>query len=79
MYPNPVSDAAKVSFELSQNATVSYQIFDMAGRMVMNRTLGSFAEGNHEINVNMDGLSTGTYLLRLNAGEKSSSVKFMVY
>ena len=79
MYPNPVRDAAKVSFELNQNSNVSYQVFDLMGRMVGNQNLGNFSEGAHEINVEVSGLSSGSYILRLNAGQNTSSVKFMVY
>ena len=79
MYPNPVRDAAKVCFELNGNTAVSYQVYDMSGRMVKTESLGNFAEGKHEVSVSMSKLSKGAYVLRLNAGSKSSSVKFMVF
>ena len=79
MYPNPVRDAAKVSFELNSNTSVSYQVFDINGRMVKVENAGNYSAGKHEINVSVDGLAKGTYVLRLNAGSQSSSVKFMVF
>ena len=79
MYPNPVKDAAKVSFELNTNTTVSYQVYDMSGRMVKVESLGNYTEGKHEVNVSMGDLAKGAYLLRLNAGSSTSSVKFMVF
>ena len=79
MYPNPVRDNAKVSFELSNNATVSYQVFDMNGRMVKTETLGNYSEGKYEVDVNMSDLAKGAYVLRLNAGSFTSSAKFMVF
>lgn len=79
MYPNPVKDAAKVSFELNTNAAVSYQVYDMSGRMVKVESLGNFNEGKHEVNVTMGELAKGAYVLRLNAGSHTSSVKFMVF
>ena len=79
MYPNPVKDAAKVSFEVNTTATVSYQVYDMSGRMVKVESLGNFAEGKHEVNVSMGDLAKGAYLLRLNVGSRTSSVKFMVF
>ena len=78
MYPNPVRDAAKVCFELSGNTAVSYQVYDMSGRLVKSESLGNFNEGNHEVSVNMNGLAKGAYVLRLNAGSRTSSVKFMM-
>ena len=79
IYPNPVRDAAKVSFELNNSSNVSYQVYDMSGRMVKAESLGNYGEGKHEVNVTMDGLAKGAYVLRLNAGSRTSSVKFMVF
>ena len=79
MYPNPVRDAARVSFELKNSATVSYQVYDFSGRMVKTERLGNYSEGKHEFNVSVDGLAKGAYVLRLNAGSQTSSVKFMVF
>ena len=79
MYPNPVRDQAVVSFDAENNANVSYQVFDMMGRMVMSQNMGRYAQGTHEVNVNMSDLSSGSYIMRLNAGGASSSVKFIVY
>ena len=78
MYPNPVRDAAKVSFELNGKTSVSYQVYDMSGRLVKTESLGNFAEGKYEVNVNMSGLAKGAYVLRLNAGSRTSSVKFVM-
>ena len=79
MYPNPVRDEARICFELNNSTMVSYQVYDMSGRMVMMENLGSFAQGKHEVNVSMNGLSKGSYVLRLNAGNNTSSAKFMVF
>ena len=78
MYPNPVRDNAKVCFELNNSAMVSYQVYDMSGRLVKTETLGNYSEGKYEVNVNMSNLSKGAYVLRLNAGNRTSSAKFMV-
>ncbi len=79
MYPNPVRDEAKISFEMNDNVNVSYQMFDMSGRMVQTESLGRFDEGKHEVNVMVNNLAKGAYVLRLNAGSHTSSVKFMVF
>ena len=79
MYPNPISGQATLSFNLNESCNVSYQIFDMTGRMVMSQGLGRFAEGEHQVNINAESLSSGSYVLRLNQGVSNSSVKFLVY
>ena len=79
MYPNPVSSQATLSFDLKESCNVSYQVFDMTGRMVMNQNMGRMSEGEQQININAENLSSGSYILRLNQGAKNNSVKFMVY
>ena len=79
MYPNPVREKAMVSFNMNESARVSYQVFDMMGRMVKSETLGTFSDGKHDVEIAMEGLSSGAYVLRLNAGRNLSTVKFLVY
>ena len=79
IYPNPVCSQATISFVLNESCNVSYQIFDMMGRMVMNQGLGRFTEGEHQVNINAESLSAGSYILRLNQGANNASVKFLVY
>ena len=49
------------------------------GRMVKNVNLGSYSEGEHEVNVDMSDLSAGSYIMRVNQGSNNSCVKFVVY
>ena len=79
MYPNPVREQACVSFDMEVEGNVSFQVYDMMGRMVMSQNLGRFDEGKQQINVNTSELSAGSYILRLSQGASSATVKFMVY
>ena len=79
IYPNPVCGAAKVSFELNGKAAVSYQVYDFSGRVIKAENMGNLGQGKHEINVNVDGLAKGAYVIRLNAGSQTTSAKFMVF
>ena len=79
LYPNPVSSQATLSFELKESGNVSYQVFDMTGRMVMNQNMGRMNQGSHQVSVNAENLSSGSYILRLSQGAKNETVKFMVY
>lgn len=79
MYPNPVANQAMLSFNIEESVNVSYQVFDMTGRMVMNQNMGRLNAGEHQVNVNAENLSTGSYILRLSYGTNSSAVKFLVY
>ena len=79
MYPNPVRDLTKVNFTMNSKGNVSYEVYDICGRRIMSQSLGSYADGSYEVNVDMSTLRSGAYIFRLNQGGKSSSVKFVVY
>ena len=79
MYPNPVSDMAKVNFMMNGKGNVSYEVYDICGRRVMSRNLGNYADGSYEVNVDMSSLHSGAYIFRLSQGGQTSSVKFVVY
>ena len=79
MYPNPVRSQATLSFELKNSNNVSYQVFDMTGRMVMNQNMGNMSAGSHQVTINAENLSAGSYILRLSQGAKNETVKFLVY
>ncbi len=79
VYPNPTRESAKVMFDLEQSAYVTYQVYDMTGKMMQNVVVGNCANGKHEVNLSVNGLAAGSYLLRLNQGDKASVTKFLVY
>ena len=79
MYPNPVQGQARVSFTVNNDAVVSYQVYDLMGRLVKTEVLGNYTQGEYEVNVNMSDLSAGSYIMRLSQGNSSSCTKFVVY
>ena len=68
IYPNPVVSEATINFNVAETSTVSYQIYDLAGRMVQNATLGNYNQGSHSVNFNVNGLTTGSYIVKVQAG-----------
>lgn len=79
VYPNPVRDNAQVNIKLDDNASVSYVIYDLAGHVIAENNLGSYVKGTHTLNINTNELSSGTYIIRINAGDKAETGKFLVY
>ena len=79
LYPNPVQGLATLSFNLNEDGNVSYQVFDLNGRMVMNQNMGRLVAGEHQVNITAETLSSGSYILRLSQGAGNASVKFLVY
>ncbi len=79
IYPNPVVSDATINFNVEETSAVSYQIYDLSGRMVQNATLGNYGQGSHSVNFNVDGLSNGTYIVKVQAGSVSNTTKILVY
>ena len=79
VYPNPVKDMVNVNITLDTRANVSYQIYDLSGRMVMSNTLGFYGQGEHTLNISAENLESGSYIIRVKAGDKENSGKFLVY
>jgi len=79
MYPNPVRNLTTLKFEVFQNADVSYQVFDLSGKLILSQDHGNHNQGDYQINLNLDELKRGAYILRLNSGNAYKALKFFVY
>ena len=79
IYPNPVVSEATINFNVEETAAVSYQIYDLSGRMVQNATLGNYGQGSHSVNFNVNGLTTGSYIVKVQAGSATKTTKILVY
>ena len=79
IYPNPVSEEATINFQVEDKSDVSFQIFDINGRIVMSENLGSYQKGSHKVNFNVNELNSGTYVIKVQTGKSSNSTRFMVY
>ena len=79
VYPNPVRGQAQFDIKLDNNSAVSYVIYDLAGRVITENSLGTYVKGTHTLNINTSDLSTGSYIIRITTGDKSETGKFLVY
>ena len=78
MYPNPAERQVTVRFALPEAGTEArLELYDMMGRRVRTFETGATG-GRHERRVSVDGLSSGVYMLRLEAGGAVRSQKVTV-
>lgn len=59
--PNPANDNTRINFNLTYNATVSFEVVDIAGKRVYARNMGTQSVGEHWIDFNVDALNSGVY------------------
>ncbi len=66
-YPNPFNSETVISYQLNESCDVSLKILDIMGRQVDSFDQGVQSEGFYELNWKPGTLSTGIYIVRLNA------------
>lgn len=72
LYPNPTRD--RVTFDNSQAGIARVSVYNYLGQEVL---LPINCNGLHEVTIEMSGLSSGVYLVRLEGAGVSSTVKVM--
>ena len=66
VYPNPVSDLAKIDYEITAEETISIDLYDLTGKHIkqFENNVARFA-GQHSEELDLVGLETGNYLIVL--------------
>jgi hypothetical protein len=77
-YPNPFNPATAIRYSLAADADVKLAVFDITGRSVAELVSGRQERGNHSVNFNADGLTSGIYLYRLSVDGKAVQSKKMM-
>ena len=75
--PNPVKGDSKVVFELGASGQVKMVVSDLSGKSLLVSEHNAKA-GSNSIDLNTSQLTAGMYLLTLNNGTKSSTIRFTV-
>ena len=76
--PNPVVNNTSVQYEIQNNSKVSLDIYDANGKIVASYNEGYQIAGKHEILVNAENFSAGTYYYSLKSGSKNLTKKMIV-
>lgn len=75
-YPNPSKGRATISFSLPLAADIELAVYDIKGRKVETVASGHYSAGEHEAEVN--GLTAGIYIYRLEADDFADTKKMVV-
>jgi hypothetical protein len=65
IYPNPVKEQARLSFEVKKTSSLTLNITDLAGRTVFSRNYELLNQGQTEIIVPVNDLPAGLYQMIL--------------
>ena len=77
-YPNPFNSMTKIDFSLMRQGNAEISLYDINGRFISKLIAGNFSAGTHSIVVNAGYLSSGVYLISLEAGQNSAIQKIVL-
>jgi hypothetical protein len=77
--PNPSAGDAMVAFSLLGVEPATLELFDLAGRMVLSREVGSLGAGPQSVRIDGRGqLRAGVYTVRLRQGGRAATMRAVV-
>lgn len=77
-FPNPFNPTTKISFSLPQNESVKLKVFDISGKEVATLVNANMPQGQHSVEFNAAGLSSGVYFYKIDTGSFTDVKKMML-
>ncbi len=77
-FPNPFNSTTTIGYSLPTSGAVSLTAYDLSGREVARLVDGVQAAGTHEAVWVADGMASGVYVVKLDAGEKALMSKVVL-
>jgi Secretion system C-terminal sorting domain len=78
MYPNPATNSINLSFNLSNNSTITADIIGLAGKVVSTIYSGQMAKGTQQLFTDTQALAQGMYFLRLTANNSPVYIQKLI-
>ena len=77
--PNPCSNSTNIAFEIDRDQNVNIQLYSINGDFVKNIENKKFSKGYNNQIVNVEGLKSGIYLIKIESLNKTAIQKVVVY
>ncbi len=74
IYPNPVNDILNVKFKNMVDQTIQVRLVDLTGKTILTR---EFSDPSNTQRLNLSPVSSGTYMLEVNTGQKRKVFKIV--
>jgi len=74
-YPNPFNSVMRIGYALPEAANVRLSVYNVSGRLVADLVKGKVSAGVHTAIFDGSELSSGVYIIRLDAAGKTSQMK----
>lgn len=77
IYPNPTNSVLNVGFNLPQADEVSIELYDMQGKLILQKNLGTQVSGEHQETFDLTSFPQGTYVCRI-SGQQNTITKQLI-
>jgi hypothetical protein len=77
-YPNPFNPSTVIRYSLAARSNVTLSVFNELGQVVARPVHEIQEAGSHEVRFSAEGMASGVYFYRLQAGESTSTRKFVL-
>lgn len=64
-FPNPFNSSTSVRFEIAERISISLDVYDIGGRLIINLAKGVFEKGNYAIEWSPEALVSGIYIIKI--------------
>lgn len=78
VYPNPASSITNLDYNLPKASKVTLQVYDMNGRLLSSLDKGNQSSGQHSIQMNVQNMKSGVYMIRIITNNSTNTAKLIV-
>jgi hypothetical protein len=78
IYPNPSNEISWIEYSIGENVPVTISVYDVNGNLVKTLVEQEQQPGRYRVAIETSDLSQGLYLVRLQSGNNSSTMKLNV-
>jgi hypothetical protein len=78
-YPNPFNPTTMITYTLEETGKVDLTIYDINGRVVLQRAMGEQSPGQHHYRLDMSSYSSGIYFYQISVNNSYQVMNKMVY
>lgn len=75
VFPNPFAEQTNLQFSTTEAGEASIVVYNLVGEQIINDNLGSLPAGEHNHIMNFNGVTAGVYLVTLNAGGQTTTMR----
>ncbi len=75
IYPNPASDQVTLSFKTTDTKGMVFSMYDLNGRLVLQKDLEDVIQGKNSISINLPELKSGMYTCRMEGEDKIHGIQ----